>query len=295
MKRWQHVDVFAYRYKNERYNLRIEDQTEERFQKAVDYIHIFKPEFCNYTQRTHTGSSSGYLDPMCIRIMDIGNAFSVIALEFFQFGHPFGSVKPFAEIVSASGVELFCGKWRNEYVDEKGKGFTSDELRQSNTWVGEYQKSLLCALLLDNKKDWSQLAGWPGDDVFKGELDHSTNDIDFLIVHANFLKGISLSQNPEFVDRIRCGKKRRPKMLLEILEAIEKKDVKATVKTFEKYEKYFNKSEYNPEEDNYIEGNICMYGSILWNTAKVLGVEIPITTEEIADRIVTPQSIGLEK
>jgi hypothetical protein len=57
--------------------------------------------------------------------------------------------------------------------------------------------------------------------------------------------------------------------------------------------KHFIKNEVKIDEG--FTGVISIYASLLWNYARLCKIKLPILPEEIMDRIITPQSVGLVK
>lgn len=169
--------------------------------------------------------------------------------------------------------------------------------RQLMGWSDKYPEGILCALLLDDEKAIKEIADYLDEDIVDSDA-YLLNNLDemcgrFLVLHAIFLAGKNYDAYAHLAEQIRKGKKKRAKLLLDVLEAIVAKDNDRFGKTFQEYIKYFNKREV--DLDSGSSDNISILGSILWETARISGISLPQLPEEIMDRVITRETIGLQK
>jgi hypothetical protein len=160
-------------------------------------------------------------------------------------------------------------------------------------WVYIYPSALFCALILSNDESLNRLTGWIVDESLLEEpvVDITEIDMFFIVVLSKYICSQSLDEHPHLIESIRLSKRRRPKILLNVLESINHKDQYSFANSTEKYIKHFIKNEVDLSDGNW--GSLSLYASCLWEVARRAGIQLPILPEEIMDRIVTRESVGL--
>lgn len=213
----------------------------------------------------------------------------IVLLQHFEIPHPFGDVTRFAQKAVDSSLEYLYGDWRDGYLYDR-KRITREQTRKRLEWIVPYRRGLLFAMCLDDAERAERLAQWPDTDVHKKDLEFSPADTDYHILLARYLCGKPLKDSSRLAASIKTGTRRRPKALLEALEAIEAGDPGKFSKKLERYLKGYLKSGIDP--DDY-ETYVSMEGSLLWQTARRSGLELPSLPVELADLVVTAESAGL--
>ncbi|MDR3109862.1 MAG: hypothetical protein LBU65_09285 [Planctomycetaceae bacterium] len=204
---------------------------------------------------------------------------------------PFDDLKPYFH----RGVEVaylyFCGDWRANDKPSQHSVWTHRECRQNMNWIDSFSRGLLLSLLVDDNIHITNIAGWVGDDLEEdGTGTYTLNDVWYLIALGRFLRKESFS---EYTAKIKSKSRRRQKFLIDVLESIDKRDVNAFETGLTTFIKYFIKNEVDTTE--WFESNISRDASVLWNAARHVGMVMPDFPEKVMDRIVTPQTIGLEQ
>jgi hypothetical protein len=218
---------------------------------------------------------------------DIFFLFWLLLLEHFQFPHQIPDVHKYMKLLVKLSCDFFSGNWIDYPVTLDPISF-----KKEMSWVDTFRRGVLVALILCDEKSITNIASWTDGDYSNDELDYSKADIEYYVTLGQFLKGKNLSELKQQIDTIKKQSRKRPKLLLEVLEAIVCQDNSIFLNRFLEYCKYFDKKECD-KEDFLLFKNINTDGSILWNLAKTQGLEIPELPEEIMDRIMTCESIGL--
>jgi hypothetical protein len=220
---------------------------------------------------------------------------SAINIDLREIGHTCGQL----------AIEYFFGDWRNGYADRAPDGsiptdwdedkWSREKCRKEMHWAIGFHGSLLCTLIVNNIEATRKIAQWVDEDLCDTywQENFSVEDILYLTVFGKIIRGEKWEYCNSIIEKISKSRRRRPKLLLEVLESIIKKDDVAFENSIQKYMKHFLKSEARIDEG--YEGVISVYASVLWNYASLEGIKLPLFPEEIMDRIVTPQSVGLVK
>ena len=258
----------------------------------IDYRHFVSilreelPKIDDSLQHKRRGSTDGWLSCALTWSHELAR------MTHLQYELPFGDTLPYIKKGRDVAIEYFYGNWRESYQKFPASIYTRDDCRKELRWDEEFQHGILCALWIGDEKNLAKLASWVDDDLVDyGIYDCSEVDAWFLVLLAKFLKGESLQTNSHIVEIIRKKNRRRPKLLLDVLESIENVPIRFG-EVLAKYVKYYVKSEFNPEETSPLDC-VSKMASVLWATAKRVDVVMPLLQEEIMDRIMTSESIGL--
>jgi hypothetical protein len=162
-----------------------------------------------------------------------------------------------------------------------------------HAWVFIYPESLFCALILSNTESLNRLANWIINESLLEEPAVGITEMDmfFIVVLSKYICSQSLDEHPHLIESIRSSRRRRPKLLLDVLESINHRDYLSFASSIDKYVKHFIKNEVDLSNGNW--GSLSLYASYLWEIARRAGIQLPILSEEIMDRIVTRESVGL--
>jgi hypothetical protein len=163
-------------------------------------------------------------------------------------------------------------------------------------WTGIHTIGILCALLNGEKEFTKKIAEYPDEDIIGNDGDYlfDTDEMEssFLVLLSVLLAEKPYETYSHLAEQIRQGKKKKAKLLLEVLDAIVTKDNDKFTKTFQEYIKYFIKREV--DLSGGADESVSILGSILWETARIQGISLPKLPEEIMDRVVTRETIGVQ-
>jgi hypothetical protein len=244
---------------------------------------------------------------------ELNTCLELVALKHIQYGElPFSDITPHIIIGTEIAIEYFCGDWRDGYqpcpkivrhpfsgepveIPEANRPcYSREDCRKHLTWDEEFIRGALYALWTDNRDALNKITSYLDDDLVDfGIFDCSESDAWFCILLGKFLQKQSLQKNIHIVKMIREKSRRRAKLLLDVLESIEN-NPKQFCDNISKYVKYFIKNEIDTE----VRGSAALYlspiASLLWEVARYCEIELPILSEDIMDRIITRNSIGLD-
>jgi hypothetical protein len=168
--------------------------------------------------------------------------------------------------------------------------------RQMIGWTGIHPIGILCALLNGEKESIKKIAEYPDEDIIGNDGDYlfDTDEMEscFLVLLSVLLAEKPYDAYSHLAEQIRQGKKKKAKLLLEVLDAVVAKDNDKFAKTFQEYIKYFIKREV--DLSGGADESVSILGSILWETARIQGISLPNLPEEIMDRVVTRETIGIQ-
>lgn len=207
--------------------------------------------------------------------------------------------------------EYFWGNWRDGYqpcpkivydpwhgesfeIPEANRPcYSREACRNRLTWDNEFIEGLLCAFWTNDLTNITKLSQWVDSDLIEDSYFEShIMDAWILIILGKFIHKKTLSGSEFILDKIRNSKRRRAKLLLDIIQAIDQKNHEDFSKTIISYIKFFIKNETDATISLHL-GTISEIASLLWETARYFEIELPILSEEIMDRIITRESIGL--
>jgi hypothetical protein len=242
-----------------------------------------KPRKLGDYQETGVGQGS-------VREWDIKNLYDFLLLEHFQFHHPFGNVSQYLELLIKYSSEFFSGNWIEESCSNGNITIKPNDYRKQISWLEPFQRGILATLLWEDKNTLQVIGFWIDKEYRRDELDYTQADIDFFVTLGGYLQKYSVNQ---FVlESIKKQSRRRPRMLAEMLDAIQLQNSDLFSKHFNEYHKYFDKNECD-KDAFLLYKNLNINASIMWNLANLCGLKLPEFPEKIMDRIMTPQSVGL--
>jgi hypothetical protein len=167
--------------------------------------------------------------------------------------------------------------------------------RQMIQWTGIHPTGILCALLNGEKESIKKIAEYLDEDMIEsGDYIFNIDEMDgrFLVLLSVLLAEKPYDAYSHLAEQIRQGKKKKAKLLLEVLDAIVTKDNDKFAKAFQEYMKYFIKREVDLSCG--AAESVSILGAILWETARIKGISLPNLPEEIMDRVVTRETVGIQ-
>jgi hypothetical protein len=246
-------------------------------------------------------SKAGWLET------DIRDIFLGLLYYHFEVPYPNHDVLFFIEKGIEWTIEYFYGDWREGYREfSYEKPMPREYWRYHLRWNPCFRHGLLFALLAQDKEPLLRIAEWIENDLYYDKNSYSAQEIAFQLIIAYYIRGKSPNDYSEQVDLINKSHKRFPKMCLAIFDTIVTQDTLEFERLMSKFiqwyiqsliKKYPDKPHLiaNPVEFRYHPQNIISQeASWLWNIALISGMKMPTNlSDEIMDRIVTPQSVGL--
>lgn len=199
--------------------------------------------------------------------------------------------------------EYFEGDWRNGYkMFPYEEPCTAEESRLKTQWNHQFFQGTLLCLLKNDRDSLERIAKWIDRDIIPigasnpfGGHSHATLFYysPLFFVFARYFCGVDQEEYAQEIDSIKNGKQAKTKTFLKILESICSQDAKGFEKQISKIVTNFIKT--NEKVDQRISEDISYEATWMWNIALRSCMTMPELPEEIMDRIMTPQSIGLEK
>lgn len=270
--------------------------TPEGCQKRIDsfsssvkkwgrYIDVYGPTSLeNPTYESHTGRSE-----------DLFFCLEQIQLTHLGVEHSFGTSREISETASQLGVDLFCGSWRDHALFHSGKVLNRQQCRvKFDQWLDDYRISLFFAFLSQNRSHAEQVSGYIGDDLYPDEGVWDRVEADRMVY---WLISEFVGQNKapaNALEKIEKGRQKRPKQMLEILQAIERRDPAAIEKPMRELIKLFrtNEMKLGKRDINTIRIVTSIDTSVMWNLARMCGLEVNMPSEEVASHVITRESVG---
>jgi hypothetical protein len=184
-------------------------------------------------------------------------------------------------------IDYLFGDWQiNTPWHSSGKLIPTkqDARKRLFDWAEPFALGIMASLLLKDEQALIKFSEFPGTDLKNNDDDYEIEDIKFLVILANFIRGKPINSIPKLCTLIEKSRHKRPKIMLACLEAIEQRNAKQFIKHFSVYMKLF----YDTERK--LLGRFISYrGSILWGLAEYYGLDI----EEYKDTLMTVKKLDL--
>jgi hypothetical protein len=225
------------------------------------------------------------------RESDLKTCYGQIQLTHLCEPQQFGDISEIFITASNLAVDLFYGSWRNHVLLAPGKILNRKQCRLEFDWFDNYRTGLLVTLLNRDSQQLEQVADYIGDDLYPDEGLWDRTEQDRLAY--SLIRDFTCNEksDPNTVEKILKGHRKRPKLILETLQAIQDKDAKAFEKPFRELVKSFKKRELILTATVVI----CIDASILWNMAEMNGLELTTPSDDIMDFVITHQSLGMKE
>jgi len=229
------------------------------------------------------------------RSRDLFICYEQIQLTHLGVEHSFGTSREISETASQLGVDLFCGSWRDHALFHSGKVLNREQCRTKfDQWLDDYRISLFFAFLSQNRSHAEQVSSYIGDDLYPDEGVWDRVEADRMVY---WLISEFVGQNKapaNALEKIEKGRQKRPKQMLEILQAIERRDPAAIEKPMRELIKLFrtNDMKLGKRDINTIRIVTSIDASVMWNLARMCGLEVNMPSEEVALHVITRESVG---
>jgi hypothetical protein len=204
-------------------------------------------------------------------------------------------------------LQYFYGKWRNGFRSFPYEApCTEKESRLVTQWNHQFYRGSLFSLLKNDKESLLRISQWIDRDIIQIGAIHPFNNSShapifyfspLFYVFAQYFCNVPREKYATEIDSIANGVRSATKTLLKIWESIYNKDTKSfETQILAMVNKHIQKSAKTKQPFTFMPDNIISQeATLMWNIALRSGMEMPEFPEEIMDRIVTPQSLGLEK
>jgi hypothetical protein len=239
----------------------------------------------------------------------LGDCYLTLLYYHFETSNP-EPIKPISYFIDHGidcTLQYFYGSWRNGYKKlPYEEPCTAQESRLRTTWNHEFYQGSLFSLLKNDKESLLKIAQWIDRDIIEiGSIHPFDNSSHASITYfsplfyifAQYFCGIPREKYVQEIDCITKGTHFVTKTLLKVWESIYERDPK----TFEKQimqmlDKHIKQaSKMKPPFDFSPLNIVSQEITLMWNIALRSGMKMPEFPEEVMDKIITPQSLGLEK
>jgi len=158
------------------------------------------------------------------------------------------------------------------------------------TWFEDIRRGILFALILQDEASLQKLLEFIDIDLAydEGTFDLPRQDNYFYMLLSFWVRDVEPEKQAMLKKRIKAG---RAKHMIKGLEAIEKGDREALKTAMLAVAKHHWEKEFSPRHPVLA---VMIEGSILWNIARRAGVELMDLPENVMDRIVRRETLGID-
>jgi hypothetical protein len=210
-----------------------------------------------------------------------------------HLGVDYQSVEEIAQLLVA-GIEISVDYFYGDYLlDPKwAEQMSKQPDNEYLSWLEVFQNGSLFCLLGNDDENLRRLAQWVEPSLPPNETPYlySVQDNSYQKLLAEFL-ATGTTTSKQLRSDVENSRKRRPKLLLSCLDAIEAKDEMQFSKHFKSYLNHFLKSEFY---DGGLPCYASIQGTILWHVAARNGINVSDLSEKQHATIITRESLGIE-
>lgn len=188
--------------------------------------------------------------------------------------------KRYAEKCVKHALEYCYGAWRGRILTDL-KTLDSVWWRIHATWVTPFREALCWATALGDWKAVQLLAEYPAKETRPG-VDATREDAAACFALASLLRGSARSDYETCFGTIQKGKKEKPKLIADVVRALQAKNADQFQKCLEAYLRYFRKSEFKKTS---LDKLLCLDGTTLLNLGLHMGLGFSIPPE-VEDHII---------
>lgn len=225
----------------------------------------------------------GESPPLKLDHLDTDACFLLQIALHFHFGIvvPDEGTKPLLIRGAVFAKEYFFGEWRLERDDSPA------ELRQELTWIPGLKVGWMSALLVDDMATVSHLATYPEVDCLQDDWEFPKAYQLYWIVLGYEVLGKEKDAMETVLPK-RMG--RFTKLLINCLWPLHARDSVAFGAALKKYLDGYLAA----ETEWFIDRVVSIDASILYNLARLRGMELPELDQAYGDVLVTPESMGID-
>lgn len=186
------------------------------------------------------------------------NSSTMLFLTFYLLDK-LDDARTYAKLAASKSIRYFDGEWRNIPYDNRTKD-PAKWNRIERGWIEKFLYGTMCALFMGDYESARRIAAYPGEDCKSRMLSYTVEDWACYLLLAALIRGEKLDNNA-LLEKINSGKKKKPKLILPVLQAIQAKDSEKFNLSLAAYLKYFCKTEFGKDFDHYqsIEATILFY------------------------------------
>jgi tetratricopeptide (TPR) repeat protein len=187
--------------------------------------------------------------------------------------------KRYAEKCVKHALEYFYGAWRGRILTDL-KTLDPGWWRIHASWVCQLSEALCWATSLGDWKSAKLLAEYPTSESKPGGA--TREDAAACFALASLLRGSARSDYEACFGTIQKGKKEKPKLIADVVRALQAKNADEFQKCLEAYLRYFRKSEFKKTS---LDKLLCLDGTTLLNLGLHMGLGFSIPPE-VEDHII---------
>jgi hypothetical protein len=249
----------------------------------------YSTEFRGKTNYEDTINIDGYLRG------DLQKAISILGHQHFGF-HAEIDIAAMLKSCASIVEEFFCGTWyqrqRNQNTGELK--FTDESYRThvEFEWFLPYTEGVFLCMLGNSWAEANRISSWlhPELDMgYHGDLEPEVGKI--IIALAESVSGKQVQIEP-LASLTSKSRKKRPKLLFDLLKAVCERDQRAFDVALTANLKHF--ASRKPDQWELCDDWIAWYPSTLCLYGNHLGLKTPDLPRNLAIRLITRQSVGLE-
>ena len=177
-------------------------------------------------------------------------------------------IEHYANPIFGYALDYFFGEWRQTTpIDGKvGEEF----LKRGELWIRYFREPILWASVLCEWEKAKEISKYPDELCMEADFESKEKKAWYILL-AIYLRENSLDNAGKYVELIENGKKKREKLLLNVLRAIIANDPESFTKEFAAYMKHYKAREFPQRQ---IPEKLAIDGTILFNLAKHKGLQV---------------------
>lgn len=184
-------------------------------------------------------------------------------------------IEHYARPVLDYALDYFFGEWQKRHpVDGK---IDADRLKRNMLWVDSFRGSILWATVLGEWDKTKEISKYPDELCMEADFESKEKKAWYILL-AIYLREDGIGNASHYVDLIETGKKKREKLLLNVLRMIIAKDAKGFAKEFREYLKFYKSHEYTQRQ---VSEKLAIDGTIMFNLAKYKGLQVEFPEQYI--------------
>jgi hypothetical protein len=177
-------------------------------------------------------------------------------------------------------IEYFYGSWRREIKTDLGT-YDPEWWRINTSWMTRLQEGLCWASALADWETVQRLAQYPRRESKPG-VDGTREDAAAYLALASFLRAEPIETYEHCFKAITDGGRQKPKLVADVIRAMQEKNANKFREALEAYLLYFRKREFRRTS---IDKLLAMDGTTLLSVAKRQGLDFKVPSE-VEDHII---------
>lgn len=195
---------------------------------------------------------------------------SNVSICYYLLGNT-AKAREYARETTAAVLDYYYGPWKSEVVTRLG-AVNVDYWRIHLGWTDDFRCGLCWATSIEDWLSTGRIAEYPIDEC-KVDTSYTKEDKAVYLALASFLQGEAPERYEHYFDQVRKGKKEKPKLLAEVLRALQEKDSTRFQEALATYLCYFPKREFKKKQ---LYNLLCMDGTTLLNIGKREGLDFVV-------------------